>query len=298
MQLIDADGDGVINFKEFAVALGLICRGDLQERLNFIFRLHLPPALPLCELEDNNLQDDDGGVDSCSEVDEAEEVDESDGIEKNNDGTILDPLGAGVVVMEGKVTRQSSTDSEHSRQNLKTHPPKFENTATAGMANSSEHFPTKYEELTKVSKTSNTSTNVSEAAINISLGSTSTTKGLTKVSDDLTNLSEFSTKPSEGSASLSEGSSDVCDEDFVRNENMGFDFIAENEFVDLDLADNVPEMRGQQGIYHVVEGSDVTDGIDGNNFGQRSEEDWNIEGKMNQVSLIRKLQFRCVFFCN
>jgi hypothetical protein len=255
--------------------LGSICRGDLQERLNFIYRLHLPPALPLSELEDSHTLDDDGGVESCSEVDEAEEVDGSDGIEKDNDGTIMDPLGAGVVVIEGKVTRQSSTDSHRS---LETHPPKFESNSAEEMAELSEHFPTKCVDFIKDSDVgTNVRTTGSDVVTNISHDRTSNSGGLTKVS-------ERSTKSSEGSASPSEGSSEAWDRGSAENGNIGSYFIPENEFVDMDLGEAVT--TGQQGIYHVVEGSDLTDGVNRNNLGQRSEEDGNDDGNMNQVSNI------------
>ena len=260
--------------------MGIICRGDLHERLNFIYRLHLHPALPLFELEDSNTLDDDGGVDSCSEADEAEDVDESDGTKKHSDGTIMDPLGAGVVVIQGKVTRQSSTDSDRSRRNIETHPPKSENVTSEGIAESSEHFPTNCKDLTKVSDVVTSVSDIVTNVTDISNDRTTNTEDLTNVSNDLTKVS----KPFESSASPSEESSEVWDGCSVESDNMGFDFIAENEFVDMDIGDNRAEMNGQQGTYHVAEGSDVTDGIKRNEIGRHSEEDGSSDGNMNQVS--------------
>jgi hypothetical protein len=100
-------------------------------------------------------------------------------------------------------------------------------------------------------------------------------------SGDLTNVSERSTKSSECSASPSEGSSEAWE-----NGNVGSYFIPGNEFVDMDLGEDKAVTTGQQGIYHVVEGSDLTDGVNRNNLGQRSEEDGNDDGNMNQVSNI------------
>lgn len=102
------------------MALGVICRGDLHERLNFMFRLHLPPALLPSDLEDEDSLDEDR-VDSCSEVDDSEEVDGSDENQRFENGTHMDPLGAGVVVTQGTVTRQKSCESDRSRRDSLNH---------------------------------------------------------------------------------------------------------------------------------------------------------------------------------
>ena len=39
--MIDEDSDGLINFKEFSLLCGLISRGDLQERLKLLYKMHL-----------------------------------------------------------------------------------------------------------------------------------------------------------------------------------------------------------------------------------------------------------------
>ena len=109
--MIDIDEDGVINFKEFSVTLGVICRGELNDRLNFMYRLHLPPALPLSDYDgDNSLEED--GVDSCSEIDESEKIEESDKDTSFAESeTDMDPLGAGVVVIHGTLTQSKSNES-------------------------------------------------------------------------------------------------------------------------------------------------------------------------------------------
>lgn len=39
-------------FKDFALTLGIICKADHLEKLKLLYRLHLPPALPIvCDLE-------------------------------------------------------------------------------------------------------------------------------------------------------------------------------------------------------------------------------------------------------
>jgi hypothetical protein len=273
----------VINFKEFAITLGVICRGDLHERLKFIYRLHLPPALQLSELEESNTPDDDRGVDSCSEVDEAEEVNESDGIERYNDGTIMDPLGAGVVVIQGKVTRQSSTDSERSRRSLEIHPSKSESSTSEKMAKPSEDFPTNSKDFAKVS---DVVTDVSDFTTNVSDDHATNSEDMTNVSEVLTKVSEHSTKPSEGSACPSEVSSEIWDGS-VESDSMGFDLV------DMDCGTGGADTKSRQGIYRVVEGSDVTDGTNRNEVGQHSGVDGSSGGNMNQVS-VRTEYFLCV----
>ena len=45
MQVIDEDEDGLITFREFAQGLGIICKGELQGRMQFMYRMHVPPAV-------------------------------------------------------------------------------------------------------------------------------------------------------------------------------------------------------------------------------------------------------------
>nr|XP_039264646.1 TBC1 domain family member 9-like [Styela clava] len=45
-RLYENSKDSVVSFRDFAVTLGIMYRGDLQEKLNLLYRLHLPPALP------------------------------------------------------------------------------------------------------------------------------------------------------------------------------------------------------------------------------------------------------------
>lgn len=262
----------MINFKEFAITLGIVCRGDLHERLKLIYRLHLPPALPLSELEENSTPEEDGGVDSCSEVDVAEEADESDGIERFKDGTFMDPLGAGVVVIEGKVTRQSSTDSERSRRSLRTHPLDSENIISEGITKPAEEFPNNF-------------TSVSDAGSNVSDERTSNCEVLINDPKSLTKGSEHSTKFPEVSATPSESSSEIWDGCSLEGDDNGYDFIPEDEFVDIDYAGvDRRDTKGQQGVYHVVESSDVSDGMQRNKVGQYSKTDGGEDGNMNQVS--------------
>lgn len=76
-----------------------------------MYRLHLPPALLLSDHDGDNLLEEDG-VDSCSEIDESEKIEESDKDTKFAEGkTDMDPLGAGVVVIHGTLTRSKSNGS-------------------------------------------------------------------------------------------------------------------------------------------------------------------------------------------
>ena len=250
-----------------------------------MYHLHLPPALPLAELEDNSTYDEDGGVGSCSEVDEAEEVDESDGIERYNDGTVMDPLGAGVVVLEGKVTRQSSRDSERLSWDLQNNPPNTGGNSLDMVTKPSEDFRSSAKSDTGVS---DVRTNASGLEENFSgaLTNISGDRG-TAVSKDLSKVSEFLTNRFEGSAPSSEGSSEIWDGCSIESDNMGFDFIAEHELA--GGADNEVDKSDTRGTYHLAEASDVTDGVKRNDVGQQSGKDAN--GKMNQVSLMNDWTF-------
>ncbi|XP_078713101.1 TBC1 domain family member 9B-like isoform X2 [Lampetra fluviatilis] len=51
-RLLDTNRDGLINFKEFVSALGIMYHGDLTEKLKLLYKLHLPPALSPSEHEE------------------------------------------------------------------------------------------------------------------------------------------------------------------------------------------------------------------------------------------------------
>ncbi|XP_041653069.1 TBC1 domain family member 9B isoform X2 [Cheilinus undulatus] len=44
-RLLDQNGDGLINFKEFITGLSGMYHGDMTEKLKLLYKLHLPPAL-------------------------------------------------------------------------------------------------------------------------------------------------------------------------------------------------------------------------------------------------------------
>ncbi len=53
-QLLDTNCDNMINFRDFAAGLGVMCRAELTERLKLLFRLHQPPALLPTDKDDTN----------------------------------------------------------------------------------------------------------------------------------------------------------------------------------------------------------------------------------------------------
>ena len=71
--MIDNDEDGLITFREFARGLGIICKGELQDRMQFMYRMHVPPAL--CD-EAADLSDEES-LDSCVELTESEGIEVS-----------------------------------------------------------------------------------------------------------------------------------------------------------------------------------------------------------------------------
>lgn len=70
--MIDEDEDGLISFREFAQGLGIICKGELQDRMQFMYRMHVPPAL---SDEAVDLSDEES-VDSCMELTESGSVED------------------------------------------------------------------------------------------------------------------------------------------------------------------------------------------------------------------------------
>lgn len=65
--MIDEDGDGLINFREFAQGLGVICKGETQDRMLFMYRMHLPPAI----YDEPTDSSDAESVNSCVELKES-----------------------------------------------------------------------------------------------------------------------------------------------------------------------------------------------------------------------------------
>ncbi|CAL1601093.1 unnamed protein product [Knipowitschia caucasica] len=45
-RLLDHNGDGLINFREFITGLGVLCHGDLTEKLKLLYKLHVLPDVP------------------------------------------------------------------------------------------------------------------------------------------------------------------------------------------------------------------------------------------------------------
>ena len=45
LQLLDQDGDNMINFRDFVWVLGVMARADMPSKLKLLFRIHQPPAL-------------------------------------------------------------------------------------------------------------------------------------------------------------------------------------------------------------------------------------------------------------
>ncbi|XP_077330429.1 TBC1 domain family member 9B isoform X2 [Lithobates pipiens] len=50
-RLLDSNKDSLINFKEFVTGLGGMYHGDMTDKLKFLYKLHLPPALSSEETE-------------------------------------------------------------------------------------------------------------------------------------------------------------------------------------------------------------------------------------------------------
>lgn len=77
-RLYENSKDSVVSFKDFAVTLGIMYKGDLQEKLNLLYRLHLPPALP------NAIEMDSAevGVEATQFFETSEDTDELKIVEK------------------------------------------------------------------------------------------------------------------------------------------------------------------------------------------------------------------------
>lgn len=65
--MIDEDGDGLISFREFAQGLGIICQGETQDRMQFMYRMHVPPAISVDCLDISDAE----SVESCAELEES-----------------------------------------------------------------------------------------------------------------------------------------------------------------------------------------------------------------------------------
>lgn len=64
--MIDEDRDGLISFREFAQGLGIICKGETQDRMLFMYRMHVPPAI----FDESPDASDSESVHSCVEHEE------------------------------------------------------------------------------------------------------------------------------------------------------------------------------------------------------------------------------------
>ncbi|XP_066287843.1 TBC1 domain family member 9-like [Branchiostoma lanceolatum] len=51
-RVMDVNADGMVNFKEFAWCLYMMCKAELPDRLKLVYRLHMPPALLPTDHED------------------------------------------------------------------------------------------------------------------------------------------------------------------------------------------------------------------------------------------------------
>ena len=79
LQVIDEDRDDLITFKQFAHGLGVICRGEFQDVMQFVYRMHIAPAI--CEETGSHDESENSSVDSCSEVTEGDSHEDLQGSE-------------------------------------------------------------------------------------------------------------------------------------------------------------------------------------------------------------------------
>ena len=113
--MIDDDEDGLITFREFARGLGIICKGELQDRMQFMYRMHVPPAL--CDEATEELSDEES-LDSCAELTENESIEVSASQERDQ-GQSRDQCGSGrgevaVCISPRANEREASrTDEDH-----------------------------------------------------------------------------------------------------------------------------------------------------------------------------------------
>ncbi|KAK7576494.1 hypothetical protein V9T40_012780 [Parthenolecanium corni] len=61
-RLIDTNNDGLLNFKELARILGIMCRADVTEKLTLLYIVHLPPLLPESDVRANTNFDSDADM--------------------------------------------------------------------------------------------------------------------------------------------------------------------------------------------------------------------------------------------
>lgn len=103
--MIDEDCDGLINFKEFSLLCGLICRGDFNERLKLLYKMHFLTKTETSTAESSPTKELFDVVESASEaVEEIDEIEHS-GI-SIEDTLIVMPSAigvAGTVEDEGEI---------------------------------------------------------------------------------------------------------------------------------------------------------------------------------------------------
>lgn len=71
-QLMNSDNDGYLDFKELVIALGMTCSTDTTQRLTLLYLLHLPPLLPMADLQTTVISD--GAEVACEAVEFFEEI--------------------------------------------------------------------------------------------------------------------------------------------------------------------------------------------------------------------------------
>ena len=108
--MIDVDEDGLVTFREFAQELGVICKGELQDRLQFMFRMHLPPVVS----EGTTDNSDDESLDSCSEILESSEEVSCQSRHQQNVSKLVTkeeaPLNEMLNLGDGNITQRSDNE--------------------------------------------------------------------------------------------------------------------------------------------------------------------------------------------